>query len=98
LKVGQIPDSDSDQPEMLAAVMVHGHCIGDAIGTSSRYAKVRASEKAIEAIKMLLPVDFRLKYGCDCQLSDTNTEETKMKAQSLLDLQSDQKGSRMRAS
>lgn len=70
---------------MLAAVMVHGQCIGEAVGTSSRYVKVRASEKAIEAIKMLLPTDFRIKFACDCKSTDIEAEkEAKTKQESLL--------------
>ncbi|OKP10578.1 Dicer-like protein 1 [Penicillium subrubescens] len=97
LKVGKIPESDSDQPMMLAAVMVHGRPLGEAVGTSSRYAKVRASENAIEALEMLLPTDFRLKFACDCQSTETNAEnEAKAKEEKLLDLQADQKGGRNR--
>lgn len=82
---------------MLAAVMVHGQPLGEAVGTSSRYAKVRAAENAIEALEMLLPADFRHKFACDCQSTDVNAEdEAKIKEEKLLDLQSDQKGSRIR--
>jgi endoribonuclease Dicer len=82
---------------MLAAVMVHGRPLGEAVGTSSRYAKVRASENAIEALEMLLPTDFRRKFACDCQSTETNAEnEAKAKEEKLLDLQADQKGGRNR--
>lgn len=78
---------------MLAAVMVHGQPIGEAYGTSSRYAKVRASENAIEALKMLLPIDFRLKFACDCHSTDTNAEnQIEIKEENLLDLRFEQKG------
>ncbi|KAF3385044.1 Dicer-like protein 1 [Penicillium rolfsii] len=96
LKAGKIPESNSDEPMMLAAVMVHGQPIGEAIGTSSRYAKTRACENAIEALEMLLPTDFRLKFACDCQLTEINAEnEAKTKGEKLLDLQADQKRNRI---
>ena len=81
---------------MLAAVMVHGRPIGEAYGTSSRYAKVRASENAIEALKMLLPIDFRLKFACSCQSTDANGEKkTKTEEENLLDLQPEQTASKI---
>ena len=67
---------DGEEPNILAAVMVHGQSIAKAIASSSRYAKIRASERALDALSCLLRTDFRLKYGCDCQSSDAgeNTE------------------------
>lgn len=86
LKVGKIPDSEG-QPMILAAVMVHGQSIGEAVGTSSRYAKVRASEKAAEAIKALLPTEFRAKFACDCKSTDMEAQkETKMKQEDVFDV------------
>jgi endoribonuclease Dicer len=70
LKSGKLPVVDNEQPTILAAVMIHGICVADSIGTSSRYAKVRASERALEAISGMLRDDFRNKYGCDCRASD----------------------------
>ena len=61
---------DNEQPTVLAAVIIHGICVADSTGTSSRYAKVRASERALDAISGMLWGDFRLKYGCDCRASD----------------------------
>lgn len=72
---------------ILAAVMVHGQCIGQAVGTSSRYAKVRASEKATEAIKTILPTEFRAKFACDCKLTDMEAQrETKTKPEDVFDV------------
>lgn len=61
---------DNEQPTILAAVMIHGICVADSTGTSSRYAKVRASERALDAISGMFRDDFRQKYGCDCRASD----------------------------
>ena len=66
LKTGEIPEIDGEKSNILAAVMVHGHCVASAVGPSGRYAKVRASEQALVAIQGLLRSDFRLKYNCDC--------------------------------
>lgn len=46
--------------------MVHGHSVAHAEGMSGRYAKIRASERALVAIQGLLRSDYRLKYSCDC--------------------------------
>lgn len=66
LKAGEILEIDGEKSKILAAVMVHGHCVANAVGTSGRYAKVRASEQALVAIQGMLRSDFRLKYNCDC--------------------------------
>lgn len=72
---------------ILAAVMVHGQCIGQAVGTSSQYAKVRASEKAAEAIKALLPTKFRAMFTCDCKSTDKEVQrETRMKLEDVFDV------------
>jgi endoribonuclease Dicer len=51
---------------VLAAVIVHGNVISEARSSSSRYAKVKASEKALTVLDGLLPFEFRQKYHCDC--------------------------------
>ncbi|EPS32555.1 hypothetical protein PDE_07515 [Penicillium oxalicum 114-2] len=75
LKIGKIPETDADHPRILAVVLIHGQCAGEAVGTSSRYAKVRASERASETISTLLPADFRAKYSCDCESTSLEHEE-----------------------
>ncbi|KAJ5973392.1 hypothetical protein N7481_010602 [Penicillium waksmanii] len=69
VKAGELPGGDGDKPRILAAVMIHGESIAEDIGTSTRYAKVRASEKALEVIGGMLPTDFRLRFRCDCRPS-----------------------------
>lgn len=69
VKAGELPSADGDKPRILAAVMIHGESIAEDIGTSTRYAKVRASEKALELIGGMLPTDFRLRFRCDCRPS-----------------------------
>ncbi|CAI7627375.1 unnamed protein product [Penicillium pancosmium] len=69
VKAGELPGADGDKLRILAAVMIHGESIAEDIGTSTRYAKVRASEKALEVIGGMLPTDFRLRFRCDCRPS-----------------------------
>lgn len=69
---GDIPSADDDgKPMILAAAMVHGQPLGEAIGTSGRYAKIRACHKALEAIDGMSVADFRVKYHCNCQASES---------------------------
>lgn len=63
---GDIPEADGDKPMILAAAMVHGQALGEAVGSSGRYAKVRACERALEAIDGMQVTDFRAKYHCNC--------------------------------
>lgn len=76
LKAGELPLADGEKPSVLAAVMVHGQSIAKAVASSSRYAKIRASERALDVIGNLLLTDFRLKFGCDCRAGDV--EDSKM--------------------
>lgn len=50
--------------------MIHGVSVAEAFGTSSRYAKVRASENALKEIESLTPEQYRHRYSCDCHISD----------------------------
>ena len=61
---------DGEQPTIFAAVMVHGISVAEAVSTSSRCAKIRASERALEVMEGMLRDDFRLKFGCTCNASD----------------------------
>ncbi|KAJ5654049.1 hypothetical protein N7490_001052 [Penicillium lividum] len=70
LKSGELPVVDNEQPTIFAAVMIHGISVAESFGSSSRYAKIRASETALEAIGGILREDFRNKYGCNCRASD----------------------------
>ena len=54
------------QPILVAVVMVHLKVVADSEGTSSRYAKVRASQRALRALEQLSPKEFKEKFGCDC--------------------------------
>ncbi|KAJ5563547.1 hypothetical protein N7535_008711 [Penicillium sp. DV-2018c] len=66
LKSAEIPIVDGETPRVFAAVMVHNQPIADATASSSRYAKVRASSRALAAIEGLSLSEFRKTYHCYC--------------------------------
>jgi endoribonuclease Dicer len=74
LMCDEIPTIDgrtAETPRIVAVVMVHDTIIADSEGTSSRYAKVKASRLAVEELKGLTRREFVGRFGCDC----TETED-----------------------
>ena len=64
-----VPGEDADEgrlPTVVAVVMIHFQVVSDSEGTSTRYAKVRASQKAVAAIEKMDPAEFRRTFRCDC--------------------------------
>lgn len=61
-----MPDEKGITGEILAAVIVHNEAIAQGVSSSSRYAKVKASEKALGVLDGVLPWEFREKFGCNC--------------------------------
>lgn len=51
---------------IVAVLIIHNQIVADASGTSSKYAKIRASKNALEILKGLTPKDFRSRFSCDC--------------------------------
>ena len=51
----------------VAAVLVHGQVIASGQASSSKNAKVKAAQMALEELKGLAPYEFRAKYKCGCQ-------------------------------
>ncbi|KAH7395231.1 dicer-like protein 1 [Phaeosphaeria sp. MPI-PUGE-AT-0046c] len=49
-----------------AMVMIHGKVHFHSLGQSGRYARVRASQAALEKLDGLPPYEFRNRFGCDC--------------------------------
>lgn len=49
-----------------AMVYIHGKVHFHSLGQSGRYARVRASQAALEKLDGLPPFQFRNTYGCDC--------------------------------
>ncbi|KKK13664.1 hypothetical protein ARAM_005525 [Aspergillus rambellii] len=70
LKTGEIPGIDGQPSRVLAAVIVHDTVIAEGMASSTRYAKVTASENALELLDSIGPAEFRAKYGCKCRETD----------------------------
>ncbi|KAH6614300.1 hypothetical protein C7974DRAFT_368601 [Boeremia exigua] len=49
-----------------AMVLVHGEVRWHSLGQSGRYARVRASQRALEALEGMPLFEFRARFGCDC--------------------------------
>ncbi len=49
-----------------AMVMIHEKVVFHSLGQSGRYARVRASQAALEVLDGLPPFEFRSRFGCDC--------------------------------
>jgi endoribonuclease Dicer len=49
-----------------AMILIHNEVRFYLLGQSGRYARVRASRRALEVLDGLPPYEFRSKYGCDC--------------------------------
>lgn len=58
-------DENSDL-EMFVAVCLHGKILADDKGTGIRYAKTRASKKALAILEGMTRDEFRQAYSCDC--------------------------------
>lgn len=75
LKAAEIPAIDGEPLVVLAAVIVHDTVLAEGTASSGRYAKVKASEKALT---QLVDVDrraFRERYHCDCGSGDQKPGE-----------------------
>ncbi|KAL9026385.1 MAG: hypothetical protein Q9196_004941 [Gyalolechia fulgens] len=57
----------TDVQHQVAVVMVHGEVVASGTAASSKNAKVRACERALEVLKPLAPFEFRQRWGCDCE-------------------------------
>ncbi|KAF2103329.1 ATP-dependent helicase dcl1 [Rhizodiscina lignyota] len=75
------PLAEGMTPKIIAGFLVHGQVITDDVGDSGRYAKERASKKALVMLRALAPSQFRRKYGCDCKVADD--EETEVEGPDL---------------
>ncbi|KAL2840996.1 hypothetical protein BJY01DRAFT_257202 [Aspergillus pseudoustus] len=70
LKAGEIPGMDGELPRVLAAVMIHDTVIAEGFASSGRYAKIKASEKALFALEDIGQAEFREQFRCDCREED----------------------------
>ncbi|KAL5341579.1 hypothetical protein BJX70DRAFT_405806 [Aspergillus crustosus] len=67
VKSGEIPAVDGEPPRVLAAVMIHDLVIAQGFASSGRYAKIKASEKALDALQNIGQAEFREKFKCNCR-------------------------------
>lgn len=67
LKAGELPVEDGAPVIVLAAVIVHDIVIAEGVASSGRYAKIKASEKALTVLDDTSLAGFREKYQCKCQ-------------------------------
>ena len=70
LKAGEMPAIDGAPAGVLAAVIVHDAVIAEGTASSGRYAKVKASEKALAVLEDITLTEFRNQYHCNCRESD----------------------------
>ncbi len=69
LMARELPAPDGvevEKKDLVAAVLVHNEVVAFSPGKSGRYARVRAAQKALEALEGLAPREFRVRFGCDC--------------------------------
>ncbi|PLB42079.1 putative RNA helicase/RNAse III [Aspergillus candidus] len=70
-KSGEIPVGDGGPACILTAIIVHDFILSEATATSTRHAKVKASEKALAQLEGISSSEFRTNYHCDCRETGT---------------------------
>lgn len=70
LMAREIPSAEdpTGSKDVVAVVMIHDRIMASSAGKSGRYARLRASNKALEKLDGLAPFDFRVKFECDCKV------------------------------
>ncbi|KAI9376347.1 hypothetical protein BJX61DRAFT_530901 [Aspergillus egyptiacus] len=74
LKAGEIPAVDGEPSRVLAAVMIHDSVVAESLASSGRYAKIKASEKALDVLENIAQAEFRGRFKCNCREAE-NTQE-----------------------
>ncbi|KAL2853696.1 hypothetical protein BJX68DRAFT_274791 [Aspergillus pseudodeflectus] len=74
LKAGEIPAVDGELPRVLAAVMIHDSVIAEGLASSGRYAKIKASEKALAILGDIGQAEFQDKFNCNCREKEDTQE------------------------
>jgi endoribonuclease Dicer len=65
----QLPDiGDGMPPENVAAIIIHDRVVVDHRGVNRKEAKAAASQKAYDQLQGKPLPEFRVEYGCDCNL------------------------------
>lgn len=67
-------DAPGATPKVMAALMVHGQVVCDAISASGRYAKLAAAKKALNLLQGLAVYEFKAKVGCACIKTEEDEE------------------------
>jgi endoribonuclease Dicer len=67
LMAGEIPSLDETTPRIGAVFMVHLQVVAGAESSSSKYAKIRASTRALDQLKGLSQQEFKQTYKCMCK-------------------------------
>jgi endoribonuclease Dicer len=67
VKAGEVPFVDDAAKRIAAAVIIHDEVVAEGMATSTRYAKIKASEEALVILEGLPTFKFREKYRCDCR-------------------------------
>ena len=62
-------------PRVVAVVMIHFQIVAHAEAASGKYAKIKASQRALDALTNLVPREFRAKFGCDCKEHDEHIDD-----------------------
>lgn len=68
---------------IVAMVLIRNKVVFHSMGQSGRYARVRASQAALEVLDGLPPYEFRSKYGCGCVDEGEDGMETEEKERAM---------------
>jgi len=55
--------------------MIHEQIIAEGTASSSKYAKLKASQHALDLLTGLAPFEYRMQYRCDCSQIKPGDEE-----------------------
>ena len=71
------------KPQVVAMVMIHNEVRFDGVAVSGRYARVKASRKACEALEGLPPYEYKRLYGCTCE-TDKEMEQIEQQMKEMV--------------
>ena len=60
------PLIEGSHPRIVAVVMIHDQIIAEGTASSSKYAKLKASQNALDLLSGLAPFEYRTLYRCNC--------------------------------
>lgn len=72
----ELPSIDGSPIRVIAAVMIHDDIVAEGTASSGRYAKLKASSNALDALKGVAPFEYRMRYQCDCSEGNANGNGT----------------------